>query len=731
MIKGLIKKANKIFNLTEREWPRVALAFSMTFLTRFGFIIGWSAMLATFLTKVGIEKLPILFLANAILVMLGTVFFRRFLHKINREQLIVFTILGAVAFMLSSIFFVETNNFLFFGLLLVSEAVLLGQLMIMLSLFYEELFTPLESQRSFPIIESAETIGGICGGLALSFLATEIPAYKFILGWAVSLLLILPIILKFNTRSLEVPKQKTKKKKIKKISESFGELRRIPFLKGIMLIVLLHWGMMYIVEYQYTKAIQQDVYEIQEETLVLASEEFSEVQIHEYEMEITKKLGVLHVIFNAAALVIQLILASRIISSLGIVSTLLIHPIVTLLNLVGLTLRYGFITAAVTKGSYELTGLLFKNSYDSSYYAIPHEKREDAKELMQGIMKPLGAILGTMSIFFFANITNGKTETFFLNILLVIMSIFMAFVTYKLSKKYTSMSEQNLSKKNDLATRLNAIEILGQKGHDKIPSSLEKILKRDNEPEIIKRSILNTFAEQKDIEFIEAILEATADENSHIRMSAARTLSKYTDLEDYAFTKERIINVIKQRLKKEDDENITDVLVKYFHVIAPDELTKYLLESIKKKKRASFIRMLRLFNDPNLIHYLEKDLENNNADIKAACIIVLWQFSDQRKKLAHYLKQMLHSTSKKQLIAGAEACGIVNYKDERKRLIELLDHKDDDISNTAVLALGHMEEPHIIKHIINRFIDAKHEWYGHSIAIMNRFTKSFKQKLKQ
>ena len=143
MIKAIIKKVNKILNLSEREWPRVAVAFSMTFLTRFGFIIGWSAMLATFLTKVGIEQLPILFLANAMLVMLGTIVFRRFLHKINRELLIVFIILGAVAFMLSSIFFVETNHVLFFSLLLISSAVLLGQLMILLSLFYEDLFTPL------------------------------------------------------------------------------------------------------------------------------------------------------------------------------------------------------------------------------------------------------------------------------------------------------------------------------------------------------------------------------------------------------------------------------------------------------------------------------------------------------------------------------------------------------------------------------------------------------------
>ena len=363
----------------------------------------------------------------------------------------------------------------------------MAQLNIFLSLFNEDLFTPLESQRTFPVIESAETIGAIAGGLVLSVFASHVSSYKFIILWAISLLCILPIVLFFNARTLEVPKLvglKGKQVKQRKIRESFTSLKKVPFLKGLMFGVLLHWGMMNMVEFQYTKAIQQEVYSVQEESLlsekdefgvILSSEGFTQAQSEYYEQQLTQKLGTLHAIFNAAALFIQLIIASRLIQSLGVLPSMLIHPIVSLLNLIGLTLKFNFNTAILTRGVYEMTGLLFKNSYDSSYYAIPHTMRDEVKELMQGIMKPLGAILGTILITVVAFNFSGTMQTTLINGLLLIMAIMMSVMVYLMINKYTEMSEHNLAKKMDLPTRLNSIEILAQNGHKHFTPSLLKI----------------------------------------------------------------------------------------------------------------------------------------------------------------------------------------------------------------------------------------------------------------
>lgn len=737
-----MNRINQLLNLSGKEWPRILVGWSMMFLTRFGFIVGWSVLIASFLTHVGINRLPLLFLVNASFTMLGVLIFKRWIHKVKKELLIAFIVLTAAAFLIASTLFINTNAILFFTLLLTAEAVLLAQLMILISLFNEELFSPLESQRSFPIIESAETLGGIAGGLLLALFANQLPGYKFILIWALSLLLILPIVLRFNRKTMHVPDLglESKEKEPEKWSESFSEMKKTPFLKGLMLVVILHWGMMNMVEFQYTKAIQQDVYSVQEETLVL---EENDLNVHlaaetsdaalstQYEQKITQKLGLLHVVFNAAALIIQLILASRIITSLGVVSSLLIHPLVTLLNLMGLSLRFGFVTAAMTRGSFELTGLIFNNAYESSYYAIPHHKREMAKELMQGIMKPLGAVLGTLAILFFSFSFSGMHQTLAINLLLIVMSLCMAGVLLSLSRRYTELSKQNISRKQDIGTRLNAIEILAQNGHKESTPALQKVLKRKTEPEIIRVRILRTMGERRELASINSILEVLEDKNNAIRLEGIRAISKYTQIKAQSFSYHRILDALKTMLNKEENETIKEELVTYFYKIAPKELTTYVLESIKTdgSKRASFIRMLKHFEDPNLKYYLEPYLEDKSPQIRASSIIALWQFKSMRSRLGHYLEQMLNSPKRQVLICGIEASGVVQYKAAKAQIMKTLNQPDLVIHQTSLLALARMEDERVIPHLVSHLADPEHPWFQNASSLLGALPKNFKIKV--
>ena len=45
----ILDKLNRILNVSSREWPRICIAWGMTFLARIGFIIGGSVLLAVFL----------------------------------------------------------------------------------------------------------------------------------------------------------------------------------------------------------------------------------------------------------------------------------------------------------------------------------------------------------------------------------------------------------------------------------------------------------------------------------------------------------------------------------------------------------------------------------------------------------------------------------------------------------------------------------------------------------
>lgn len=713
-------RINQLLNLSPREWPRVMIAWTLVFVSRIGFIVGGSLLLAIFLSRVGVELLPLLFLGSALLIMIGSALYRKLVHRVRGELLISFTVLFAAAFLVSSIFFLENNTTWFLILYLIGQSVLVSQLVILISLFNEELFTPLESQRTFPVVESAETVGGIVGGLSLTLFSDVLPAYKFILGWVVLLLLILPIVLKFNGRTMEVPKLRHHSEEKKTNGASFKVLKKYPFLKGLMVVVLLFWSVMNVLEFQYTKAVQADV---------LAG--LDNGAIEELQHGITTRLGTLHIIFSAAAALMQLIFASRIITALGITSTMLLHPLVTLLNLIGMTLQFNFFTAALARGSHELTGILFKSTYDSSYYAIPHEIRRDAKEFMQGLMKPLGAILGTLSILFFAFRFEGESETLALNLVLLAMATVMAFMLSRMGKSYTQMVEQNLSHKLDLSTRLNAVEILGQRGHDKSIPSLQTILRRPTEPEILKERILNTLGLREDPDAVASILELLGSSNEELRLASVEALSHYDKLRsrriDQSFTRHRVIESIKEAIEEEKNEFILERLIQVLHTIDPDRLTSFLLEELKKgeKIKPAFVRTLHLFPDPNLKFYLETILNSKNSTLRAAAVIALWQFKKMRGELRHHLSRMLESPKEGVLKDGIEAVGFIKEFSFKNELKKHLNNPSKTVRRAAVLALAEMEEEAVIPHVVEILMENTHRLRN----VSKRFQKLIEQAL--
>ncbi len=720
-----MQKLNKLLNITSSEWPRIIVSWTVNFLLRFGFILGWTIIVAGFLNRVGIQFLPVLFLGNALLAMIGTIIYRNFIHKIRKEVLISFSVLIAAALIITSLFFSRDHSLIYLTILLITGSVILSQVYIIASLFFEELFTPLESQRTFPLIESSEIFGTMAGGLVLSIYATTMAPYKFIAMWAISLILILPVVLLFNSKTMEIPKLENEEeilKKIKKksLAESFIQIKKVSFLKALMWIVFLNWAIMNIVEFQYTKAIELDV-------LAMGSD---------FETNLVQKLGTLHVIFSAGTLFIQLVLASRIISSLGIVSSMLLHPIVIFLNGIIISLRYGFSTAAITKGTFEITNLIFSNAYNSSYYAVPHNIREESKELIQGIIKPIGALVATFFILLISNIFDSQMATFILNMILIFLSITMAVLISDLKKKYTDMSEENLANNHDVNTRLNAIEILGQNGHGKLPITLEKILKRKTEAAILKEKTLYTIGKRQETESLSVVLDMLDEPEDEIRIAAISTIMEFHSLEKKIFeqslTRYFTIQKLKSAIEKEENDFVRELLVKSLYGISPDELTSFLIQSVEtnKKHQSEFIKLLSLFKDANLIPYLEPYLTDKDIKLRSSAIIALWQFKKLRPKLNHILIQILNSQKTESVISGIEAAGITKNIRVKQLIYKNLKSENILIFEATIIALARLEHESIIPEIIKRITNKNHDWHLNKRYIFESLSKKFSENLK-
>lgn len=707
---------NRILNLQQHEWPRIFVSWSMTFLTRIGFIIGSTILLATFLSKSGASLLPVFFLVNASLIVLGTFLYRPLLHRVRRELLITYTVLYSAAFLIASVAFLPQGNSVFFVFYMIGQGIFVTQLSILISLFNEELFSPLESQRVFPVIESAETMGGIVGGFLLSTFSHVIPAYKFMVFWVILLLMIIPIVMLFNSRTLEVPQLKSKASHApKKLLASVKALTKVPFLKSLLLVVLLHWAIMNIIEFQYTNALQDAV-----------------AQSVHYEEDLTTRLGTLHMVFYSVALFIQLIAASRVLTSLGVVWSMVLHPIGVILNVLAMTYHYSFASAALVKGGFEFTNIFFKNGYDSSYYAIPHELRDDAKEVLQGVMKPFGAILGTGAMIFTSLFFQSARLGLALNILIIAAALGMFFLLKRMSSLYTEMCEHNLSHKLDLSTRLNAVEILGQKGHSRLASSLQKILKRGQEPLILKEKIIRTLGLREDVTAVETLLTLLDNPSDRLRFEVLRALNQFDVLKksslSHSFTRTRVLHTLEFHLLSEKDELVREAIVDCLFKMDPQRFTEYVLRGLREdsEHKAKLIRMLKLFTDPNLKHYLAPALEDKDPEIRAAALVALWKDHSMQSTLVHHLEQMLSSPKITFVRAGVVAAGEVIYKPAQGLLRNFAQNSPDlQLQKAALLSLAQMEDEQVIPSLVRRFLDPNHEWFEEMNSVLGSLSTRF------
>lgn len=689
-----MSRIHNLFNVSKKELPRIYLAWSLVFILRLGFILGWTASIAHFLSTVSVEKLPFLFFGNASLVIVGTLVYKNLIHRISKETLVICSVMVASTLLILASSFAAEHTGSFFSLVTIAQSIFLSQSFILISLFNEELFTPLESQRTFPIIESAETLGGMLGGLLLSLLAGHIPSYKFVLLWAILVLLILPILLLYKPQEGTHGHKTEVKAQKHTLKEVFHTIKGNTFLWGIMLMTFLNWAVVNMLEFQYTIALQ---------------EEFGG------HSNITEKLGILQFIFNSGALFVQLIMGSRILSELGVISTMVIHPLVTLFNLVWMLFDFRFMTAAITKGSYETTGLLFKSATDSSFYAIDEEIRGDIKELTLGIMKPLGALVGTSMIFFLSLDVFHEVRPIVLNILLFVFMLGMLGFSSKLGKAYTHFCEKNLSRKRDIKARINAIEILSQKGHHHRLDPLIKIAKRKDESKELKYKILACLAQKSEPEAVLGVLEVLDDKAHSVKESAAKALAEICQKNPFdkesSFTRYKTLESIKGWLKKDLSEQAKEDLVRAFFFLDSNALAEHLLKEIDQSENSTtYIKMLKLFSDPHIRVYLEPYLDSRSPEKRAAAICALWKHEDLKPKLRHGLKQLLENPK--------EAVQLIGLKVLREvldpEMIEALEKHSKEglgaVRDEALLTLAHFEEESVVSHLLERLTDTTHHW---------------------
>lgn len=698
---------NKIFNVRGNEWSRISLAFMMRFLYRVGFVIGWTILVAMFISKYGISSLPYLFVLNAVFTIAGSFFYSVLLERFSRRNILLWTIVVAALVLFLATILLDYKLVLFFALLIVAVSIFLMQLKLLLSEYVEKMFNPLESERTFPLIEAAETIGGIIAGLTVTLLSDVIDPYKFVYLWIAILILLIPVVLLRELVDEDMPLVEHEKKKelndgvIDQVRLELSNTKQGRYVFGLFVIVFFQWLIFNLLEFQYTNAVYTNVSGV----AVDGGSGFEHAFIHD--------LGALFILFSASSLLLQLFVGSRLINYLGVVGSMLLHTVVSFFSFFGLMLSSNFYSAVLAKNNFTITSVIYGNAYHSSYYAIKERLRGQVREILEGIVRPMGALMGTMGLIVLQLLFKDAQLTFAINILLLSGSLAMFYFTYRQQHKYTHLALEDLTSSNDKQRRFNAVDILTQKGHRSSIDHLKKILHNEREPLSIRTKVLQAFGELQDLDLVDDLIKCMNSAKTEIREAALDALLSYRvfqkQSEKNSFVKYRLVTALKDLHLKETHDALVVKIIYLMSSLSGVSTTEFLLKILSDKKnpnKAEAILALASDDDPNILKILIPYLNHRSPKVKISTAIALSHFPGLKDRCHHIISLFLYSGKKELIAYGLYAVGELRWKQKAKMCLQYVDTKHDFLRMHAAIALAKLGDLKSIKILVDILFSA-------------------------
>lgn len=677
---------NKLLNLKGTEWKRLNFTWTVSFLHRVCFVTLWTVLIANFTVKYGISVLPYFFIIHALFIFLGSFVFSLLIPRFSKKLLLIFCLFGAVIFFLSGFFVNTYSENLFWAFIIIAEAFFLMQFRILFFGFIEEIFTPLESERTFPLIESAETIGGIIGGVLL-FTVFNSLSLQILIGFWILLCFVLIIFAYFTDLFLGTDERVFKRKNLSSyLSEGSKIIFKSKYIHGVIVLVLFHLILFNLLEYLYTTSVYDNI----SKTVLDSGSGLEHVLVHD--------LGVLYMYFSIFAVFFQLFVGSRILESLGLFGAMVIHPLMLLLSLTGMFVYPSYFTSVLTKNNFSLTSVLFNNSYHSSYYALEHKFREFVREFLEGFVRPMGALIGSFFIIVMEFFFDKALMILLLKSTLALFALILFVFVFIQKKLYTNMAISDLVTSKDIDTRIAAASILFQKGHSDVSDILIGIIKNPKEPLNFRLYLINGFVNFDKIIIVKKLVPLLEMRNRRIKEAIIETLLFFINhrqfllnTDDDPFLLQKVFDAMVLLYKKTNSKRIKTMLIDAIAQFKNVSALNFLLNNLDKKRnnlKDYFILGFRHYNSYEVTEILLPFLDSDDFKERIFTSAVLLKFPEYKDKAFSILNSGLYSTDTNHILSSLKAISAINSAKFNNSVNKLVHSENSQISFLASVILA-------------------------------------------
>ena len=420
---------------------------------------------ALFLSKLGAENLPYGYLLVAVVAVATSYFYTRF---VKRHSLLKITISTLVIFSISFLIlaallqFSTLSEFSLFGYYLgvaLFAVISTSQFWVLANM----VFNAREAKRLFGFIGAGAIAGGIFGGYLTSIIASEFGKQYVVFSSSLLLLCCIPILIRIW--KLRVNKLNVYVRSQRKESDNFFEnsslkiifkskhLTYLALITGISVIVAK------LIDFQFSDFANK---------AILDSD------------KLTSFFGFWFSSFNVVALCTQLFWTNKILSRVGVASTLLILPFSIALGcLLFLTFPELWVLVIIKGFDGSFKQSINKAAIELSIMPIPLDIKNQAKSYIDVAVDSIATGFAGLLLLFL--VRKLQLSSSYVTVIILFFVFIWILLIYKLREAYFNSFRSNIQNILNESGNLDF-----QKKREKTVTVARKILKQGNEDEILK-----------------------------------------------------------------------------------------------------------------------------------------------------------------------------------------------------------------------------------------------------
>jgi HEAT repeat protein len=344
--------------------------------------------------------------------------------------------------------------------------------------------------------------------------------------------------------------------------------------------------------------------------------------------------------------------------------------------------------------------------------------------MFEGVIVPIGVLLAVFILF----LLQVLTLSILFPLILCFIGITLIILSYRLIPKYTHCAIKNLSVAKNIREQLHAIEVLGQKGHcqEQATKTLCHILEQTETHDAIREKIIRTLQHIQSNETLHdfsRILEKE-EESIEIKVKILEAMLKFDSLREFGkskmFAQHKLLAILNTLFESTNHEYLKKLIImNIFSHLPADQVVPFFLKIMKsddEKLQAVCLRSCQMFDDPDIVSYIEPYLNHENSRVRSHALISLWKFHD-KDLLQKYLLELLQTENHEYIIAGVYAIGEIQDANNQELLLPFLNHENNEVRIHALIAQAKLGDESCVSSLIE-ILFGENEELAHKVFEM-------------